>query len=53
MNWDEAWHDPAAVARERKMHGIGFTWTHEWDDTRGAAVARMIIQVDGSVTLSE
>ena len=52
MGWDEKWH---AAGTKRlpngKMHGMGFIWDHEWDDNRGAAVAGVLIQQDGSVSI--
>lgn len=52
MNWDQQWHTPGSRRlASGKLHGIGFTWTHEWDDTRGAAVAGLMIQADGSVNV--
>ena len=30
---------------------MGFVWTHEWDSTRGAGVAGLLIQPDGTVSI--
>ncbi|MBN2186559.1 MAG: xanthine dehydrogenase family protein molybdopterin-binding subunit, partial [Dehalococcoidia bacterium] len=52
MGWDEKWHAPGAKRLPNgKMHGMGFIWDHEWDDNRGAAVAGVLIQQDGSVSI--
>jgi len=52
MNWDEKWHAPGTRRLPNgRMHGMGFTWTHEWDDTRGAAAAGLMIQADGTVNI--
>jgi len=52
MKWDEKWHAPGAKRLPNgKMHGLGFIWDHEWDDNRGAAVAGVLIQQDGSVSI--
>jgi len=52
MNWDEKWHAPGAKRLPNgKMHGMGFIWTHEWDDNRGAGNAALLIQQDGSVSI--
>ena len=52
LGWDEKWHPPGARRLENgKMHGLGFIWTHEWDDTRGAGVAGVLMQQDGSVNI--
>ncbi len=52
IHWDEKRHAPGAKKLPNgKMHGMGFTWTHEWDDTRGAGTAALMIQADGSVNV--
>ena len=52
FNWDEKWHAPGARRLPNgRMHGVSFTWTHEWDDTRGAAAAAIMIQADGTVNI--
>ncbi len=52
MNWDEKKHAPGARRLPNgRMHGMGFTWTHEWDDTRGAAAAGLMVQSDGTVNI--
>jgi xanthine dehydrogenase molybdenum-binding subunit len=33
------------------MHGIAFTWDHDWDDVRGTGSAAVLIQNDGSVSI--
>ena len=34
------------------MHGLGFTWTHEWDDSGGTSeVAMYVERNDGTVTI--
>jgi hypothetical protein len=33
------------------MHGMGFIWGQEWDDTRGAGAAGVMIQQDGTVNI--
>jgi len=52
IGWDKKWHSPGAKRLENgKMHGLGFIWSHEWDDNRGAANCAVMIQQDGSVNL--
>jgi CO/xanthine dehydrogenase Mo-binding subunit len=52
IGWDGKWHAPGERRLPNgKMHGIGFAWTHEWDDTRGAAAAAVMIQADGTVSI--
>lgn len=50
--WDEKWHLPGTKKLPNgKMHGIAFTWDHNWDDTRGTGSAAVMIENDGSVTI--
>jgi CO/xanthine dehydrogenase Mo-binding subunit len=52
IDWDKKWHAPGARKLPNgRMHGMSFTWTHEWDDTRGAASAGLMIQPDGTVNI--
>jgi xanthine dehydrogenase molybdenum-binding subunit len=52
IDWDEKWHRPGACKLPNgRMHGLAFTWSHEWDDTRGTGSAAVMIQNDGSVSL--
>ena len=52
IDWERKWHAPGARKLPNgRMHGMGFTWTHEWDDTRGAASAGLMIQPDGTVNI--
>lgn len=52
IHWDEKWHLPGVKKLPNgKMHGIAFTWDHNWDDTRGTGSAAVMIENDGSVTI--
>ena len=53
IEWDETWHAPGAkMLPNGKMHGLAFTWTHEWDDSGGSSeVAIYFERNDGSVTI--
>lgn len=52
IDWDKKWHAPGARKLPNgRMHGMSFTWTHEWDDTRGAACAALLIQPDGTANI--
>ncbi len=53
IGWDEKWHAPGAKTLPNgKMHGLGFTWTHEWDDSAGSSEIGMYFERnDGSVTI--
>jgi len=52
IGWDENRHPPGSrrLANGR-MHGLAFTWSHDWDDTRGTGSAAVMIQNDGSVSI--
>ena len=52
IGWDKKWH-PAGTKRlpNGRMHGMAFTWTHEWDDVRGIASAAVLIENDGTVSI--
>jgi len=52
IGWDEKWHPPGTKRLPNgKMHGIAFTWNHEWDDVRGTSSAAVMIESDGSVCI--
>jgi xanthine dehydrogenase molybdenum-binding subunit len=53
INWDERWHKPGSKKLPSgRMHGIGFTWDHEWDDSLGSAeFAIRIERTDGTASL--
>jgi CO/xanthine dehydrogenase Mo-binding subunit len=53
IGWEEKWHAPGAKRLPSgKMHGLAFTWTHEWDDSAGSSeVAIYFERNDGSVTI--
>ena len=52
VGWDEKWHLPGAKKLANgKMHGIAFTWTHEWDDVRGVGSAAVQVEADGTVSI--
>jgi xanthine dehydrogenase molybdenum-binding subunit len=52
IGWNERWHPPGTKKLPNgKMHGIAFTWTHEWDDVRGTGSAAVMIESDGSVSI--
>jgi len=37
IDWDNKWHAPGTKKLPNgKMHGIGFAWSHEWNDSGGA-----------------
>jgi CO/xanthine dehydrogenase Mo-binding subunit len=52
IGWKEKWHLPGTKKLTNgKLHGIAFTWDHNWDDTRGTGSAAVMIENDGSVTI--
>jgi len=52
IGWHEKWHAPGAKKLSNgRMHGMGFVWTQEWDDTRGAGAAALLFQPDGTVNI--
>jgi CO/xanthine dehydrogenase Mo-binding subunit len=53
IEWDKKWH-PAGTRRlaNGRMHGLGFTWTHEWEDSVGSSeVGIRIERDDGTATI--
>jgi CO/xanthine dehydrogenase Mo-binding subunit len=53
IDWDRKWHPPGARKLPNgRMHGLGFTWTHEWEDSAGSSeVGIRIERSDGSATI--
>ena len=53
MDWDAKWHPAGALKLPNgRMHGMGFTWTHEWEDSSGTAeMAIRLEPEDGTATL--
>jgi xanthine dehydrogenase molybdenum-binding subunit len=52
IGWNRKWHAPGARKLPNgRMHGMGFIWGQEWDDTRGAGAAGLMFQADGTVNI--
>ncbi|MFO7984891.1 MAG: xanthine dehydrogenase family protein molybdopterin-binding subunit [Desulfatiglandaceae bacterium] len=53
IDWGNKWHPPGTHKLPNgKMHGIGFTWTHEWDDSCGSGeIAMRLERNDGTVSI--
>ena len=52
IDWDNKWHPPGTQKLPNgKMHGLGFTWDHEWDDVRGTGSAAVWMENDGTVSI--
>lgn len=53
MDWDKKWHLPGTRRLPNgRLHGMGFTWTHEWDDSGGSGeIAIRIERNDGTASI--
>jgi CO/xanthine dehydrogenase Mo-binding subunit len=53
IDWDKKWHLPGTKRLPNgKLHGLGFVWTHEWDDSGGTSeIAIRIERNDGTATI--
>jgi CO/xanthine dehydrogenase Mo-binding subunit len=52
IDWDKKWHAPGARKLPNgRFHGMGFVWSHEWDETRGAGAAGLMFQADGTANI--
>jgi CO/xanthine dehydrogenase Mo-binding subunit len=53
IEWDKKWHAPGARKLPNgKLHGLGFNWSHEWDDSAGSAeIAIYLERNDGTAVI--
>ena len=53
IDWDNKWHPPGTKKLQNgRMHGLGFTWTHEWEDSAGSSeMAIRIERNDGTASI--
>ena len=53
IDWETKWHPPGTRKLENgRMHGLGFTWTHEWEDSSGSGeIAIRIERNDGTARI--
>jgi len=53
IGWDKKWHLPGTNKLPNgKRHGLGFVWTHEWDDSGGTSeIAIRLERTDGTATI--
>jgi CO/xanthine dehydrogenase Mo-binding subunit len=53
IEWNKKWHPPGAKRLPNgRMHGLAFTWTHEWEDSAGSSeIGIRIERTDGSATI--
>ncbi len=53
IGWDTKWHLPGEKKLPNgRMHGMAFTWTHEWEDSAGSSeMAIRIERTDGTASI--
>ena len=53
IGWEKNWHPPGSRRLPNgRLHGLGFTWTHEWDDSAGSSeMAIRIERHDGTASI--
>jgi CO/xanthine dehydrogenase Mo-binding subunit len=53
IEWDKKYHRPGTKRLPNgKMHGMSFTWTHEWEDSSGSSeIAIRIERKDGTANV--
>jgi xanthine dehydrogenase molybdenum-binding subunit len=53
IDWEKKWHLPGTKRLPNgKLHGLGFTFTHEWSDSAGSgAIGMRIERDDGSARI--
>jgi CO/xanthine dehydrogenase Mo-binding subunit len=53
VDWDRNWHRPGIKCLPNgKMHGLAFTWTHEWEDSAGTGeIAIRLERTDGTASI--
>jgi CO/xanthine dehydrogenase Mo-binding subunit len=53
IEWDKKWHPPGTNRLPNgRMHGIAFTWTHEWEDSSGSGeIAIRLEREDGTANV--
>ncbi|MBI4766529.1 MAG: xanthine dehydrogenase family protein molybdopterin-binding subunit [Deltaproteobacteria bacterium] len=53
IDWDNKWHPPGTKKLPNgRMHGLAFTWAHEWDDSGGSSeMAIRIERNDGTASI--
>jgi xanthine dehydrogenase molybdenum-binding subunit len=45
INWDKTWHKPGTKKLPNgRMHGVGYTWNHEWEDSAGSSEVGMRLE---------
>ena len=53
IDWVSKWHPPGSKRLPSgRLHGIAFTWTHEWDDSCGSGeIAMRVERDDGTISI--
>ena len=53
IGWDKKWHPPGTNRLPNgRMHGLGFTWNHEWEDSAGSGeIALRVERNDGTISI--
>lgn len=53
IEWEKNWHGPGKRRLSNgRMHGLGFAWTHEWEDSGGSSeIAIRLERNDGTATI--
>ncbi len=53
IDWDRKWHPPGKNRLSNgRMHGLGFTWNHEWEDSAGSGeIALRVERNDGTISI--
>jgi len=53
IDWDKKWHPPGTkILPNGRLHGMAFTWAHEWDDSGGSSeIAIRIERNDGTASI--
>ena len=53
IEWDKKWHPPGTKKLPNgRLHGIGFTWNHEWEDSAGSGeIAMRLERNDGTLSI--
>ncbi|MBN2239241.1 MAG: xanthine dehydrogenase family protein molybdopterin-binding subunit [Dehalococcoidales bacterium] len=53
IGWNNKWHQPGTTRLPSgKMHGMGFVWSHEWDDSAGSSeIAIRLERNDGTASI--
>lgn len=53
IGWEKNWHQPGKRRLPNgRMHGLGFAWTHEWEDSAGSSeIAIRLERNDGTATI--